>query len=81
MRSCTPAKKPFVSGVNQQKRLQWAKAHHGWSIQWASVLYSDECSFLVRQPQSRRVRRQPGQRYAISNLRSTFKSGRESVMV
>jgi len=27
MRSCTPAKKPFVSAVNQQKRLQWAKAH------------------------------------------------------
>jgi len=81
MRSCTPAKKPFVSAVNQQKRLQWAKSHLGWSIQWASVLYSDESSFLVRQPQSRRVLRQPGQRYATSNLRPTFNSGSERVIV
>jgi len=81
MRSCAPAMKPFVSAVNKKKRLQWAKDHLPWSIQWASVLYSDESSFLVRQPQSRRVWRQPGQRYATQNLRPTFKSGRESVMV
>jgi len=51
MRSCTSGKKPLVSAVKQQKRLQWAKAHLRWNIQWASVLYSDEGSFLVRQPQ------------------------------
>ena len=45
------------------------------------MLYSDESSFLVRQPQSRCVWRQPGQRYATQNLRLTLKSGRESVMV
>lgn len=79
--SCAPAHKPFVSGINKKKRLQWAKDHLSWSYQWAWVMFSDESSFQVRQPKSRRVWRQAGQRFAPKNLRATFKSGRESVMV
>jgi len=79
--SCAPAKKPFVSPANMVKRFQWGKDHESWTYHWAFVFFSDESSFLVRQPQARRVWRQSGQRYTSANLRPTFKSGRESVMV
>jgi len=79
--ACAPALKPSVSEVNKKKRLQWACVHKCWTDQWAFVLFSDESSFLVRKPQVRRVWRQPGERYSSVNLRPSFKSGRESVMV
>ena len=55
--------------------------HKCWTYQWAFVLFSDESPFLVRKPQVRRVWWQPGERYCLVNLRPSFKSGRESVMV
>ena len=79
--SCAPAKKAFVSPANMVKCLQWGKDHESWTYNWAFVFFSNESSFLVRQPQARRVWRQSGQRYTSANLRPTFKSGRESVMV
>jgi len=79
--SCAPAKKPFVPDVNKEKRLKWGKQHESWTYHWAFVFFPDESSFMVRQPQARRVRRQSGERYASANLRPTFKSGRESVLV
>lgn len=79
--TCAPAHKPFVSAVNKKKRLQWAKDHLAWTYQWARVMFSDESSFQVRQPLSRRVWRHSGQRLAPKNLRRTFKSGRESVTI
>jgi len=79
--SCAPAKKPFVSDVNKEKRPKWGKQHESWTYHWAGVFFSDESSFLVRQSQARRVWRQSGERYESANLRPTFKSGRESVMV
>ena len=79
--SCAPAKKPFVSPANMLKRLQWGKDLESWTYHWAFVFFSDESSFLVRQPQARRAWRQSGERYTSANLRPTFKSGRESVMV
>jgi len=79
--SCAPAKEPFVSDVNKEKRLKWGKQHDSWTYHWDFVFLSDESSFLVRQPQARRVWRQSGERYSSVNLRPTFKSGRESDMV
>jgi len=79
--SCAPAKKPFVSPANMLRRLQWGKDHESWTYHWAFVFFSDESSFLVRQPQARRAWRQSGERYTSANVRQTFKSGRESVMV
>ena len=79
--SCAPAKTPFVSDVNKEKRLKWGKKHESWTYHWAFVFFSDKRYFLVRQPQAWRVWRQSGGRYESANLRPTFKSGRESVMV
>jgi len=78
---CALAKKPFVSPANIVKRLQWVKDHESWTYHWAFVFFSEESFFLVRQPQAQPVWRQSGQRYNSANLRPTFKSGRESVMV
>jgi len=77
--SCVAAQKPFFSSVNMKKRVQWAKEYKAWSYQRAFVFFSDESSFMVRQPQARRVLRQPGQRFAPDNYHSFFNSGRQSV--
>ena len=79
--SCAPAKKPFVSEVNKEKRLKWDKQHESWTYHWAFVFFPNESSFLFRQPQARRIWRQSGERYASANLRPAFKSGRKSVKV
>jgi len=79
--SYAPAKTSFVSDVNKEKRLKWGKQHGSWTFRWAFVFFSDESSFLIRQPHARRVWRQSGEPYVSANLRPTFKSGRESVMV
>jgi len=78
---CAPAKKTFVSPANMMRLLQWGKDHESWTYHWAFVFFSDESSFLVWQPQARRVWRKSGQRYTSENLRPTLKSGRESVIV
>jgi len=77
---CAPAKKTFVSPANMVKLLQWGKDHESWTYHWAFVFFSDESSFLVWQPQARRVWRKSGQRYTSENLRPTLKSGCESVI-
>lgn len=42
-------KKPFVSAVNQQRRLNWAKKYIGWSVgQWKKVIWLDESQFVFR---------------------------------
>jgi len=76
-----PAKKLFVSPANMVERLQCGKDHESWTYHWAFVFFSDDSSFLVRQPQARRVSRQSGPWCTSANLRPTFKSGRASVMV
>lgn len=75
------AKKPYLSAKNMAKRLVWSTERRGWSAEWASVLYTDESSFVVRDGSASRVWRRPGERYAPHRLRPTFKSGRQSVMV
>lgn len=79
--SRTAAKKPFLSEKNVSKRLVWATARRGWTAEWASVLFTDESSFVVRDASSSRVWRRNGERYAPHRLRPTFKSGRQTVMV
>lgn len=75
------AKKPFLSNANKAKRLVWATERKGWTVEWASVLFTDESSFVVRDVSASRVWRRNGERYDSRRLRPTFKSGRQSVMV
>eukprot|EP00170_Pyropia_yezoensis_P003365 contig_14034_g3372 len=57
------AKKPFLSAKNVAKRLLWAKERWGWTAEWASVLFTEESSFVVRDASFSRVWRRNGERY------------------
>jgi len=39
--SCAPAKKPFVSDVNKEKRLKWGTQHESRTYHWAFAFLSD----------------------------------------
>ena len=75
------SKKPYLSDRNKAKRLVWCSERKDWTMEWASVFFSDESSYVVRDASVHRVWRRPGERYSPSRLRPTFKSGRQSVMV
>lgn len=81
--SRTAAEKPFLRERNVLKRTLWGIMHIGWSIpDWARVLFTDESSFCVR-PIKRKLRvwRKKKERYDVSCMVHTFKSGRKSVNV
>jgi len=79
--SRVPAKKPFLSATNMQKRLIWSTERQGWNAEWASSFFTDESSFLVRSRAGGRVWRQTDERFEPHCLRPTLKSGRQSVIV
>lgn len=67
-------KKPFISDVNQRKRLQFARNHRNKPLSfWYRVLWSDESPFVYRFNGSQRVWRLPTERYAPYCLRGTVK--------
>lgn len=67
-------RKPFVSAINQQRRLAWAKEHLSWSLlDWKKVLWSDESPFVLRFQYSKRVWRLPNERYSASCMTGTVK--------
>lgn len=48
IRGCKARKKPWLSQINQKRRLQWAKKHKNWTIdQWSRVVWSDETNIEV----------------------------------
>lgn len=78
-----PVKKPFLSTVNIQKRLTWARDHQHWSkAQWDRVLWSDESPYQTFMPQKKAfVRRRPGERYHPDCILPTVKHGGGTAMV
>ena len=76
-------KKPFVSSLQQARRLAFARQHSRWSLdKWKKVLFTDESSFEIGK-NSRRVRawRTAQEADHPEALTPTFKSGRTSQMV
>ncbi|GBM12664.1 hypothetical protein AVEN_46151-1 [Araneus ventricosus] len=59
--SCRPTRKPFVSAINREKRLQFAKQHKDWTAeQWGNVMWSDDSRFSLFQNDGRtKIRREP----------------------
>ncbi|KAG0435572.1 hypothetical protein HPB47_018409 [Ixodes persulcatus] len=56
LRSRVPARKPLLSAVNRQKRLQFAYEHASWSLaDCENVLFSDESTFTTRWDQRQRI--------------------------
>ncbi|GBN77042.1 hypothetical protein AVEN_208728-1 [Araneus ventricosus] len=61
LNSWRPTRKPFVSVINCEKRLQFAKQHKDWTVeQWGNVMWFDESRFSLSQNDGcTRVRREP----------------------
>lgn len=83
LRARRPAKKPLVSEVNRQKRLDFAKQHKDWTpTQWRNVLFTDESKFNMKGADGNlRVRRPPKSRYDYRYCLRTVKYGGGGVMV
>ena len=58
------ARKPFISAVNVQRRVEWCNRYKDWKAEdWRKVLWSDESPFTLRYKGSQRVWRGVNQRY------------------
>lgn len=78
-----PAKKPFISAKNRQRRLQFALDHRDWTPQkWKNVLFSDESKFNLHNSDGIVwVRRPTNSRMNPKYTKGTIKFGGGSVMV
>lgn len=76
-------KKPFVSKINRQKRLQFAKEHLEWTEEdWAKVIFTDESKFCLHGSDGRSyVRRRIGEEFDSKCTKPTMKYGGGSLMV
>jgi len=67
-------KKPYVSEVNQKKRLEFAHEHLNWTLsKWKQVLWSDESPYVLRYQARQHVWRLPNERYKPFALTGTVK--------
>lgn len=82
-RGCVARKKPFISKVNRQKRLAFAKEYLSKSQEfWNKVIFTDESKYNVWGADGRkRVWRKKNTELETRNLRATVKHGGGSVMV
>lgn len=68
------ARKPFISKINQTKRLNWAKEHLNWTIeQWKQVLWTDESPYCFSSKAKKKVWRGHNERYIVKCLQGTVK--------
>ena len=80
LKSCRPAKKPFVNYTQRQRRLRWCHEFKNFTEeQWKKVIFSDESSFQAFNVRGQ-VRRRIGERYKPECLQPTVKFP-HSVMV
>jgi transposase len=75
------ARKPFISGKNKKKRMQWAREHLNWTHEdWRKVLWSDESPYVLRFNGKVRVWRLHNERYSPQCCNATVKHD-EKIMV
>lgn len=78
-----PRKKPYISKVNQQKQLQFAKKYKNVGVDyWKTILYSDESKFEIfgtKKPP--KIWRSKNEAFFEKCVTSTVKHGGGSVMV
>ena len=84
LRSFRPAMKSRLSASQRRNRLQWAREVEDWDrSMWRRVLFTDETIIdLSSGPNTTRVRRKAGSRYAIRHIINSGKGfrGGKSIM-
>jgi hypothetical protein len=43
-------KKPEITAINREKRLQFSRDYHTWKEEWENVIFSDEKQFNLDGP-------------------------------
>lgn len=83
IRAYRPCQRSRLLSHHIRARLRWARAHIRWnSIQWRSVVFSDESRFLLERHDGRvRVYRRKGERFHACCIQEAANFGRGSVMV
>lgn len=78
-----PRKKPYISKVNQKRRLDYAKKYKDKDITfWKNVVFSDESKFeIFGKKKLVKIWRSKNQELAEKNMIATVKHGGGSVMV
>lgn len=78
-----PRKKPFISKINMEKRVEFAKKYiDAYEDFWANVLFSDESKFnLFGYDGKQKVWRRNNEALLPKNLLPTVKHGGGSIMV
>ena len=73
-------RKPFISAVNREKRVKWAKDNVGRD--WNEVIFTDESSVEIGELVRRETTiRRAGEEYDPPHIQTTFHSQRKSLMV
>jgi hypothetical protein len=73
LHSCICRKKPFISEVNKDKRVQWAKDNA--DTQWRHAMYTDEAAFRIGETSVERCLRRPDTQYHKANITTKFRPG------
>lgn len=75
-------RKPFISEVNRQKRLNWAIERRSWTMECDYIIWSDESRYVLSGSKRRKwVWRRPEQKMDVECLIPTFKKTQKSVMI
>lgn len=76
-------RKPFISAVNRQKRLKFAKDHSHWTVaDWKRVIWTDEKKFNSKGSDGKRyVRRTKDEEFSLPCLQGTTKSQEAGIMM
>ena len=79
----TPRNKPYISPINREKRLEWAKKNVDKPQEfWDSVIWSDESKFnLFGSDGAVKIWRKPGEELELKCLNATVKHGGGNIMV
>lgn len=83
LRGYVARSKPYISKINMQKRLTFAKEYVSNPLDfWKTVIWSDESKFeLVSNRRKEYCWRKKGEAFKMQNLKPTVKHGGGSVMV
>jgi hypothetical protein len=78
-----PARKPRLSPINVQKRLDWALLHKEWTYDdnWKHIIYADESTFNLSKCAIQYVRRPAGKRYDSKYINAIENKSKANVNV
>jgi hypothetical protein len=73
---CVVCQKPYLTKLQAAQRWLYGLQHLFWTVQWLTILFSDECSFLIGDRVSKvRVTRKHVERTCSTYIQSQFYRG------